>query len=355
MPRVDVGLRPSPGARGEALGAAYPAEIARTIEVYERLFATLAGGPVDLERPGNEALEATALYTPVLAEEIEGIARGSGIPVERIAALNARTEILATCRAATASECSAIVALGGLDGPVAVQTWDWHEELAGSFHVRELVHHDGRVVRTLTEYGIVGKIGVSSAGLGVLFTLLRHADDGGPVGVPVHVVARRILDEAGSVDEALEIARAARVSASTAITVVTADRAASIELYPGGPAVVEPDERGLLVHTNHFLAAGPAARDVGPDTGPDSLVRFEHLRRELEGLADPAVGDVLEVMASHAEDGPVCCHPIPGAPFEERYATLATASLDVANGELTVSEGGPCAVRQPISTAGSRP
>ncbi len=61
-------------------------------------------------------------------------------------------------------------------------------------------HPDGQVVRTLTEYGIVGKLGVSRRGLGLLLNILHHEGDGRGIGVPVHVVARRVLDEARDLD-----------------------------------------------------------------------------------------------------------------------------------------------------------
>ena len=65
-------------------------------------------------------------------------------------------------RAAAASAASPSSSTPSPRGPVALQTWDWHEELASSFHVLCIEHPDGHVVRTLTEYGIVGKLGVST-------------------------------------------------------------------------------------------------------------------------------------------------------------------------------------------------
>lgn len=325
-------------------GEVHAAEIAATLETYERLFAAVAGRRVDLDRAGTEALARTATFAPALAQEIAEIAHGAGIPVERVAALNARTEILAACRAPAAGECSALVVLGGADGPLALQTWDWHTELADSWHVRTIEHPNGRVVHTMTEHGVVGKIGVSSAGIGTLFTILKHADDGGPLGVPVHVVARRILDEASDLDGALAIAEEASVSASTSVTVVSTagnePRAASIELFPGGPARVEADRHGVLVHTNHFLAPGPAAADAGADA--DSLGRLAELRSGLASRPRLDLAAALELLSSHADGAALCCHSDPQAELGERYATLATVSLDVRRGTLTAFEGGPC-------------
>jgi isopenicillin-N N-acyltransferase-like protein len=340
-----------------AYGDTYADEIARTLDTYERLFAAVAREPVDLDRAGTAALEQTAAFAPALADEIAEIARGAALPIEQVAALNARTEILAASHAPVAGECSALVVLDGADGPLAIQTWDWHTVLADCWHVRTIEHPDGRVVRTMTEYGIVGKIGVSSAGIGTLFTILHHRRDGGPAGVPVHVVARRILDEATDVDDAVAIAEEASVSASTSITVVSTageePRAASIELYPGGPARVDPDRNGVLAHTNHFLARGPAAADTGADA--DSIGRLARLRRGLEGRPCPGLATALELLSAHDDGAALCCHPEPHAVLGEHYATLATVSLDVPCGTLTAFEGGPCAIREPVGPLADSP
>ena len=104
-----------------------------------------------------------------------------------IGALNARTEVLRAGR----GECSTVACLGTAtaDGaPIGMQTWDWHDDLAGSWMRWTIDHASGHRVDTMTEAGIVGKVGVSSAGVAVLLNILGHRDDGPPIGVPVHVL-----------------------------------------------------------------------------------------------------------------------------------------------------------------------
>src|SRR4051794_30451793 len=86
---------PAPGDRGIALGRAQAQRIAATCDVYTQLFQVSAGlHREDVARLGGEALERIAAYAPHLAEEMEGIASGSGIAPQMIGALNARTEVL---------------------------------------------------------------------------------------------------------------------------------------------------------------------------------------------------------------------------------------------------------------------
>ena len=52
---------------------------------------------------------------------------------------------------------------------------------------------DGHWVKTFSEPGMPAKIGLNSAGLSINFNILHHTADSALGGVPVHVVARRIL------------------------------------------------------------------------------------------------------------------------------------------------------------------
>jgi isopenicillin-N N-acyltransferase-like protein len=52
---------------------------------------------------------------------------------------------------------------------------------------------------------VLGKIGVNNHGVGVHLNILHHGADGGPIAVPVHVLARAVLDGASGLGEALAI------------------------------------------------------------------------------------------------------------------------------------------------------
>jgi isopenicillin-N N-acyltransferase like protein len=343
---------PTPGERGRAFGAAQADRIAAVADTYDRLFAQAAGLDVAAVRElGASALERIDAWAPALREEIQGLAEGSGQDVARIGALNARTELLAAGSAA--GECSTVAVLGTLtrDGrPLGLQTWDWHEELADGWLVWEIEHPDGRTVRTLTEAGIVGKIGVSSAGVGIHLNILGHEQDGPPLGVPVHVLCRRVLDEADGPVEAMTLLTTATVSASSAATVVADDQeggaACTVELSPAGPGFVTPDVRGVLVHTNHFLADPGRRGDTMVREAPDSVLRLDHALRRTAGLVEGEVDAdaLLAALASHRGGaGAICCHPAAGAAFGDRWTTLATILLDPAAGEMRVLRNGPCA------------
>lgn len=300
----------------------------------------------DVERLGAAALDATASWAPSHAEEIEGLAAGAGIDAARVGALNARTEILGVCRAAR-HECTVAVALGdGGTQPTVVQTWDWHDEVAGGWLIWSINHPSGQEVHTLTEYGIVGKLGVNSAGLALLLNILRHNTDGREMGVPIHVIARRVLDEAADINDALSIIASARPSASSAMTLVAVEgseqTALTVEVSPRGPAYVYPEPDGTLIHTNHFLDQRLAAGDEEPVLGPDSFIRYDVTRRRMHG-GDHSPQTVITALTSHlGAGGAVCCHPDPQATIGDRYETLATVAIDLGAVRLDAHIGGPC-------------
>jgi isopenicillin-N N-acyltransferase like protein len=333
-----------PRARGREFGVRWAAEIAATFDGYAELFDVQGADSALVREYGEKAIARTAEWAPALAAEMAGIAAGAGLADWQVGAVNARTEILAALGAVGEGECSTAVVLpGGGAPPRTVQTWDWHPHLREVPVLWAYEPRVGRTVRTFTEFGVLAKIGVNTAGLGVHFNILRHASDSAEIGVPVHLVARRILDEATTVDEAVDLARTARTSASTAVTVVTADAAATLELCPDGVAVVPAD--GVLLHTNHFLDPALAVGERLALERPLTYDRLTHLRGNVDRLAAVDVTARVGPMLSHGPGrAPVCAHPDPAAALQERWETVATISLDLAAAALVVHEGGPCRV-----------
>lgn len=189
---------------------------------------------------------------------------------------------------------------------------------------------------------MLGKLGVSSHGIAVGLNFLASTRDGGVDGVPVHALLRMVLDSAGSAGEALGLLLGAEVTASACVTVAAAEpdgRAlAAVELSPAGPMVVWPDDRGVLVHANHFAAGPPAGDDALVREQPATLLRERHVRELLAG------GVSLErALASHfPRPHGVCRHDDPAAPWAERRATLLSLVADPAARTLAIAAGPPC-------------
>lgn len=330
--------------RGERLRDALPGGLDLYIELFR-----LAGLTEDRVR--EDALRTADVidaFRPRLREELDGVAAGAGIAPWQVYALNARTELLAQSEQGRPGECSTIVRCldPGESGSrtFGVQTWDWHVELAPYWHTHEVRggRHD---VVGLTEHGILGKVGVNSAGLALHFNILGHRADG-VGGVPVHLLAATVLEEAGSVEEALDLVRSAPVSASSSFTLFDEETVVTVDVTPVGVFVVEP-VGGTVVRTNHFLSPGPRAGEKDELYQPDSGERFDLVAARLAaGPLPRSTGELAGFLRSGPGEPPLCCVPDMTLPLGERWATLATIALEPSVRTARIAEGSPVEARE---------
>jgi isopenicillin-N N-acyltransferase-like protein len=342
----------NPADRGVGFGRAQRVTVAHTVATYGRLFEVDCGlGPDDVAARGREAEARVREFRPALAEEIEGIAAGSGQPVEVLFAVNARTELLAGgAIAGNPLECSTVALVDG-DRALLAQNWDFHPDLAGTRVVWTI---DEPGLTTFTEAGVLGKIGVNVAGVALAINFLGTEADGGLDGVPVHVLARALLEEARTVQDARELIESTRVSASVAMTVAGPDAgggvsARAFELWPGGVAEVVPD-RGAIAHTNHFLAE-IGARDVQADSAdaPSTHDRLRQLKAALANGLQPGTSQVAELLSSRAGAEPIFRIDEGTDPWVVRCSTLATLAFEVPSGRMWLrGEGDAEAPLEPV-------
>jgi isopenicillin-N N-acyltransferase like protein len=325
----------SPADRGRGFGRAHVDAVATTVEAYRRLLWETAG---DLAPHGARVASAVGAGWPELVDEIEGIAAGAGQDPFELLAINARTELMSPI---AATECSSIGLLRG-DGVSLAQNWDWHPDLAPARVLVTTAPPDAPWFATMTEAGILAKLGLNERGLACALNFLECSVDGGVDGVPIHVLLRVLLERCRTSADALELLLRAQVSASSCVTIAASEPGAAIlfavELSPGGSHVVQADEDGLLIHTNHFLARPPQGVDTQPGLHPGTLLRRSHLERIVRAGADPerALGEHLPL------EGPVCRHADPEDDWSERRETLVSIALDPGAPALRIAAGPPC-------------
>ena len=324
--------------RGLARGQMLAEQIRETAAGYARLFARKGVGAEEHRAAAVACLDALREWHPGLHEEAVGIAEGAGLSLVDLGTTLARTEIL-TLTPDPPSECSTVT-YQQPGGSVSAQTWDWYAAFATSWHRQEVMPLAGEHAhRGFTEYGMPGKIGLNDAGVGVHLNILRQRDDC-PGGVPVHSVLARVLAEAGTVAEAVEMIRSAPMSSSSLLTVVGADEVVMVEVAAGRTALLQQD--GWLVHTNHFLA--PELQDGAMMTAPASTTheRLAHLEEGIGSASAPSgAGDLLPLLCSAPDLNCVARLPDATQPPEDRMATLATVLMDPARGRVEVSPGIP--------------
>ncbi len=334
----------TPFMRGRGLGRLEPQRVRHTVRSYMAIFRARAG----LRREAVFAqaerfMPVIAQYAPALLEEMRGIAEGAGCDVREIVAINARTELMygITQR----GECTAIgvQSQAATDGHVRLaQNWDWHPSLAGSVIAWHIRPEEGPDLMTLTEAGIVGKIGINAYGLALCINLLLSDSDNEGPAVPMHVILRTILDTAHSVQEAIDLI--ASTSRCTSCHHLLADRAgdvAGVEATPSGQYVLRP-VHGVITHTNHCVDAALFARDRGARDEPETLARGARIA-ELSHGASLDKASVQSLLADHGNaPNSICLHPQREWAFARQAESVASVLFDLTAGTIDIADGPPC-------------
>src|SRR5579875_2650947 len=159
-----------------------------------------AGSGADLLHGVLPWLPEIERASPDLAEELRGIAEGSGRPLAEIIMLNARSELLRASSAAgrDADGCTVFGLLqhGGRDAPFYVGgNWDWREATRDHWLLLRILQPPKPAVSTVVEAGQLARFGVNSAGI-ALFVNGLNGFRPGEISVPQLVVRRQVLDSA---------------------------------------------------------------------------------------------------------------------------------------------------------------
>lgn len=332
--------------RGRARGQALREVLPGVLELYSRLFASIGVTERQLREHAGRIGDSVARWHEATAAELAGVAAGSGLEPWNVLALNGRTEILALAGSAS-PECSTLVVDPTPESvsPFGIQTWDWHDELSRGWHTQSVA--GTRVGYTgLTEAGILAKIGINDAGVGVFFNILGHHDDA-PTAVPIHLLAARLLADAESVAEAIDIVAQTPMASSGALTLVDRESVACVEISPAGTAILVP-RNGFVAHTNHFLAASNAVGEKSGLYDPDSQQRLALIEARMAdavraGSVPTCAVDLAQVLRSGPGEPQLCCVPSPDAQFGDRWSTLATIALSPASRTAQIKVGSPVA------------
>jgi len=338
--------------RGQQHGRQAKERIGRSIATYARLFAYCGIDWRRAQRLGAGYREVIGDLDADLLAEIEGIASGAGRHVDEILALNARTEILPPSypgdahpdqgRIAAANakegvpdwgECTAVAvkpAQSTTGTTLLAQNWDWLGAQRAALVLLRVRGAGGASCLTLTEAGMLAKIGLNQRGFGVCLNILRSSDDGSRAGVPVHVLLRALLDRASVADA---MAFASKLSFGASSNVLCADASgdtAALEFSPRGLEVVR-GAGAVLCHTNHFLAPAAARHQAPLDRSPSTLPRFARitaLTGAHQGKFSPA--DLQRMLRDEA-DGflSICRSPDPSFAPEVRLETVASVVMDL--------------------------
>jgi isopenicillin-N N-acyltransferase-like protein len=330
--------------RGFHLGHIETERVTHTVTAYMEIFEQASGLNRDAVFTHAERfMPSIASYAPHLLDEMRGIAEGAGRDLREIIAINARTEMMYGVTQRPECTSIGISTAASSDGHIRLaQNWDWRPTLAGSLILWALHCEDGPDLLTLTEAGMVGKIGINSMGLAMCINLLMSDTDNAGPAVPMHIILRHVLEEARSVEDAITLISAAE--RCTSCFHLLADRSgalAGVEATPAGQHI-ELATTGVLTHTNHCVSADLFIYDSNARAYPETLVRGERV----QSLANRGMIDedyLHSILTDHeTSPGSICLHVESGIPLVENYESIASIILDLTAETMDIAEGPPC-------------
>lgn len=202
---------------------------------------------------------AITAATPALSLEIAGLADGVGIPLDVAVLLQARREIIGYQKIPARGDCTTYASLvaGPSQSPVLAQTVDLNGNLDDQIAVLDIsLSGSARRALVVSFGGLLGYLGINSDGLAIGLNLVL----GGTwhPGLPPYLAIRHLLDNAGSVAEALEILNDLPLASSRSLTLCDRTAVACVEILGDQSRVTVAEQSA---HTNHYLHPDFASAD----------------------------------------------------------------------------------------------
>ena len=355
-------LKGSPYEMGVEQGRKLRDAIHDNLATYFRRFKN------ETELSRTKALRRAEQYLPVIKradsayyKAMIGVADGAEVDLLEIAALNVRYELMYSQFSKIGVKpfprtygCTAFAA-----EPVAVrnghvlmgQNWDWIPEVKGVF--LKTSFPDGIDVACFTEAGVVGgKIGLNSKGLGLLINgLVSNEDDSSRLSSPFHVRCWKILRSRNITHARKVVSRGQRACSANFIIgqqngQVKGD-VVDIECAPRATCALSP-KHGVLAHANHF--SNPSILGIKQVLDDERLSTLHRYDRMEAMLGEKVHGDrklslsVAKGMLRDHDGRPesVCRHANHRFPVDDRYETVVSVIMDLAERKLWATVGSPC-------------
>jgi isopenicillin-N N-acyltransferase like protein len=335
-------------------GKLFAAEIAECFKAYESVWQAL---PLNLrnEFVDRQRAKIERLF-PHYAEEICAIAKGAGVDERIIFTLNGRTEIThyqhqftkpSTLHGITnnvpLNECTL---LGSTITGVMGENWDWAQRIEKITTLLHITNQEGHRILTMSEPGIIGKVGLNSSGIAVGLNFIPGTEANN--GVPVHILLRACLDcksfeEIESMLVGLE--KQGELGTMSAISVMDSKGNAEIFEILGTQLISARDpKRSTFEHTNHPVL-NPTG--YGTDDLDNTVARLCDAKRLVE--EEPLTVERLKIILadrSHPE------HKINMTPQAwgaiGQVESIRSLIFDTKNSGFHISRGSPGSSEEPL-------
>lgn len=294
-----------------------------------------------------EALQEEALkyrpyvqkYAPFFDEEIQGIARATGLTLGDVYFLQLRAEIYNHFESTDECTTFAVMPEATNDGnPLVGQNADLPGFYSEVSIIAEFVPNEGPSQLMLTPAGQVSYIGINDLGLGVFANFI--VCDGWRVGFPRYLLSRLALTKS-NLKEAVDLINSIyRASSRNLIMLDKSGQILDLETVPKRTSIIEP-ENGLIAHSNHFVSN--ELIDEERKTGEDlvnSKIRLSRMRSLLENKYGQLNVEEMQKILRDRETAPHTLCRIPGD-FGVDSVTFASVIAEPLKGRIHVTMGPP--------------
>lgn len=348
-------LSGQPYERGVTHGDVFRTEIETNAEFY---FDHFADHGVDEETALTHAarfIELIEEMNGAYADEMRGVADGSGLSLEAVTLINVRHTILYSAYATEDSDGrEAPVAADHTDGCTSFgvqpertrsgntligQNWDWQQPVESV--IMDVRQDDGTNFIALTEAGMVGgKFGVNEHGIGFVANGLSTPGDGTRIyRKPGHVRSREIL-EAERLDLALApVLTEKRPTSRNYLIAHESGEMIDLETTPDDYSYLYPEDH-LLTHANHFERRD-GVESILEQQIPHTLCRGMRIRRLLDRHDEISEETIKEVLRDHVHYPKSICRHV--SPDDESIShTNNSLIMDLCERRLLATDGPPC-------------
>jgi isopenicillin-N N-acyltransferase-like protein len=268
---------------------------------------------------------------PAYLEEMRGIADGTDLGVEDIIAINVRTEI---AFGAFSDGCTALSWLTDEHSWLA-QNWDWNEAQKKNLVFLSIDQPGKPRIKMITEAGLIGKIGLNDAGVGVCLNAIK-AKGMDPQRLPCHLGLRMVL-ESGSREEAVEKLESFGISSACHMLIADENGGVGVEWSSVGVAKVEMNDTRQVFHTNHFLLQHDGVEDKNWLKDSTFRVgRIEELAKKVDG--EPTYEKLYELFKDEENAPGSICRKMEG---KSSSASLFNIVMDLKARKADVTVGRP--------------
>lgn len=332
---------------GKGWGEIFSQEIEQVIATELSIVAAFFNGSTDaVVAAAQRYMQAATAYDPEGVEILRGFSAGAKVDFETIFALRSLFDLLCS-GGASQGMCTALAVSGAATKgaqTILAQNVDWHPDLPVALF--RITWPNGVKQLSLSMSGIWEYTLASheaEAPFGILSTLTvtpqEYADT---PRIPISFIMNRASRQK-RLEHALSTFTNAKSTMPSYVLANGKGEMISIELGLHSNEILYP-ERDMLVHTNHYLAARYAPKDVFLPFVPDSPRRYARMKKLLDAHYGAITTEHVAKFLSDHNNHPkgICAHVDPESQLPPS-STVASVIMLPKEGAMFIATGNPCA------------